>query len=95
MSYEEFIAGKSQIGGECGFKPTFVPDFLFDFQRFLFEWNIRKGRSATLADSGLGKTPMLLAWAENVLRHTNRPVLILTPLAVSHQTVREGEEVWH
>lgn len=41
---------------------------------------------------GLGKTPMTLVWAENVVRHTNKPVLILTPLAVSHQFVREAEK---
>jgi hypothetical protein len=33
---------------------------------------------------------MQLVWAENVYRHTNRPVLIMTPLAVGAQTVREG-----
>ncbi|MCP5069247.1 MAG: helicase [bacterium] len=69
-----------------------MPDFLFDFQRALVEWSVRKGRCAILADCGLGKTPMQLVWAENVVRHTNRPVLIAAPLAVSQQVVREAEK---
>src|SRR5262249_43910793 len=53
---------------------------------------IRKGRAAIFADCGLGKTPMQLVWAENVWRYTQRPVLIITPLAVSAQTIREAEK---
>lgn len=92
MSYEQFIASKSQLGGEFGFEPTWLPSFLFDFQASLVEWSLRKGRAAIFADCGLGKTPMQLVWAENVVRKTNRPVLILTPLAVSAQTVREADK---
>lgn len=92
MNYEEFLERKAQAGADHGFEPLWLPDWLFDFQRALVEWAIRKGRAAIFADCGLGKTPMQLVWAENVLRKLNRPVLILTPLAVSHQTVREGEK---
>lgn len=92
MSYADFIERKSQLGGMSGFNPIWMPDFLFDFQRSLVEWSIRKGRSAIFADCGLGKTPMQLVWAENVVRKTNRPVLILTPLAVSHQTLAEAKK---
>lgn len=88
--YAAFLETKAQRGAEYGFRPLWLPDFLFDFQKSLVEWAIRKGRSATFADCGLGKTPMQLVWAENVVRHTNRPVLILTPLAVAAQTVREA-----
>lgn len=91
-TYSEFIARKSQQASMDGFEPIWMPDFLFDFQRHLVEWAIRKGRAAIFADCGLGKTPMQLVWAENVRRHTNKPVLILTPLAVSAQTVREAEK---
>jgi Rad3-related DNA helicase len=49
-----------------------------------------EGRAAIFADCGLGKTLMQLTWAENVARKNRRRVLILTPLAVSFQTVREG-----
>ena len=89
-AYAKFLDNKRQIGADAGFDPVWMPDFLFDFQRHLVEWAIRKGRAAILADCGLGKTPMQLVWAENVKRYTNKPVLIISPLAVSSQTVREG-----
>lgn len=88
--YLKFLFEKSQIGGECGFSPLWMPEFLFDFQRHLVEWSLRKGRAAIFADCGLGKTPMLLVWAENVARQTRKPVLVLAPLAVSAQTAREA-----
>lgn len=90
--YEEFLANKAQASTMNGFTPTFLPDWMFGFQRSLVDWSIRKGRSAIFADCGLGKTPMQLVWAENVVRHTNKPVLVMTPLAVSAQTVREADK---
>lgn len=90
--YLAFIRGKTQVEHDSGFNPLFEPAFLFDFQSALVGWALRKGRAAIFADCGLGKTPMQLVWAENVLRKTNRSVLILTPLAVASQTVREGEK---
>lgn len=90
VAYAEFIEHKSQSGGEFGFDPVWLPDFLFPFQRSLVEWSLRKGRAALFEDCGLGKTPQELVWAENVARHTGRPVLILTPLAVSHQFETEA-----
>lgn len=90
--YTAFLQRKAQLDTDGGFAPVFLPDFLFDFQRALVEWAIRKGRAAIFADCGLGKTPMQLVWAENVVRRENKPVLIVTPLAVSHQTIREGEK---
>lgn len=92
MTYAAFLEGKAQYGNDAGFEPLWLPDFLHPFQSDTVEWNLRKGRTATLADCGLGKTPMQLVWAENVVRHTNKPVLILTPLAVSAQTIREAEK---
>jgi hypothetical protein len=90
--YAEFIERKSQLDINAGFDPVWMPDFLFPFQAHLVEWAIRKGRAAIFADCGLGKTPMQLVWAENVVRQTNARVLLLTPLAVSQQAVREGEK---
>lgn len=90
--YRAFLDRKRQEGSPQGFAPSWMPDWLFGFQSHLVEWNLLQGRSATFADCGLGKTPMQLVWAENVIRHTNRPVLILTPLAVAAQTVREAEK---
>jgi hypothetical protein len=91
--YREFIDNKSQLSGNYGFEPVFMPDKLFDFQQHLVEWSCRKGRSAIFADCGLGKTFMQLSWAQNVAQKTNGRVLILTPLAVSFQTVKEGEKI--
>lgn len=92
MEYKEFLERKRQLGEDHGFQPLFLPDWLFPFQHDLVEWATRKGRGAHFCDTGLGKTPMQLVWAENVVRHTGRPVLILTPLAVSGQTLREAEK---
>lgn len=90
--YTSFIYRKLHEGADHGFDPINLPDSLFDFQKFLVTWALRRGRAAILADTGLGKTLMELAWADNVVRKTNRPVLLLTPLAVAPQTVREAEK---
>jgi len=90
--YRAFLEAKVQSGADDGFEPVAMPGALFDFQRSLVEWAVRKGRSAIFADCGLGKTPIQLAWAENVVRKENRSVLIVTPLAVAAQTVAEAEK---
>lgn len=53
MSYAEFLRSKSQLASMDGFDPLWMPDFMFDFQRSLVEWSIRKGRAAIFADCGL------------------------------------------
>lgn len=88
--YRDFLARKTQDGTMSGFDPLWMPGFLFDFQQSLVDWSLRKGKSAIFADCGLGKTPMQLVWAENVVRKTGKPVLILTPLAVAAQTLAEA-----
>ena len=90
--YENFIEAKSQIGGMHGFKPTFIPDKLFDFQKDLIDWAVRKGKAAIFADCGLGKTFLELVFAQNVVEKTNGNVLILAPLAVTGQTADEAEK---
>ncbi len=92
MDYQAFLHRKTQLGSNDGFEPLWLPDFLFDFQRYLADWLLRKGRAAVFAGCGMGKTPIQLVWSENVVRKTNRPVLIMAPLAVSHQTIREGDK---
>lgn len=91
-AYAEFLRSKSQVADRAGFEPAWRPDFFYPFQEALSEWAIRRGRCAIFADCGLGKSPLQLVWAENVVRHTNRPVLIATPLAVSYQLLREAEK---
>lgn len=92
LNYADFLDHKMQAGSLDGFEPVFMPDFLFGFQREIVRWSMLKGKSAIFADCGLGKTPIQLVWAENVVRQTNKPVLILTPLAVSHQTLTEAHK---
>lgn len=91
-SYEDFLAAKAQYGTGDGFEPLWMPDFLFDFQRFLVDWAIRQGRGALFSDCGTGKTPMSFVWAENVRRHTGKPVLIPAPLGVTFQLEDEAEK---
>ena len=90
--YRSFLHEKEKGRQPEGFKPIWLSDYLFDFQRFLAEWAIRQGRCALLEDCGLGKTIQLLVWAENVVRKTNKPVMVVSPLSVSNQTIREGEK---
>jgi hypothetical protein len=90
LDYQSFLDGKTQLGQGCGFEPIEVPSFLFPFQKHLLEWALRRGRSGIFADCGLGKTPLQLSWADNVVRYTNKPVLILAPLSVGSQTIREA-----
>lgn len=92
MDYDDFLYRKSQSDFNDGFAPSFVPDFLFDFQKYLVEWSVKKGKAAIFADCGLGKTPIQLVWAQNIVEKTNKPVLILTPLAVSYQTIIEADK---
>lgn len=90
--YTRFISKKLHEGAECGFKPRFIPDQMFDFQKHMVEWSIEQGRGALFEDCGMGKTFQELVWAQNVHMHTNKPVLHLTPLAVAQQTVIEAEK---
>lgn len=92
MDYDSFIQSKTQSYGNMGFEPIWMPDFLFDFQSDLTAWAIRKGRAAIFADCGLGKTPMELVWAQNMVMKTGKPTLIICPLAVSIQHLREAEK---
>lgn len=94
-TYDEFLRSRAQLANAGGFEPVNLPTHLFDFQLHLVEWAVRQGRAALFADCGLGKTPMSLAWAEQVQRHTGKPVLFLTPLAVGFQIVTEAEKFGH
>jgi hypothetical protein len=93
MNYEEFINRKSHIIGDFGFKPNYIPDMAFDFQANVIEKAIMKGRNANFLDTGLGKTLIQISLANNIIRHTNKRVLILTPLAVAFQFIKEAEKM--
>lgn len=91
-NYDEFLKTKYVKHNHYGFDVE-IADLnmkLFDYQRDIVKWALKKGKVAIFAGTGMGKTFMQLEWATQVFKHTNRPVLILAPLAVTQQTVREG-----
>lgn len=92
MKYSEFIQKKQIMD-----VPTGIPDpgafelhpALFDYQRDIVRWALRRGRACVWAECGLGKTFIQLEWARIVHAFTGKPVLILAPLAVSEQTAND------
>lgn len=90
-AYQEFLERKRHISNNYGIKPIYIPDFLFDYQKYICEYTIKKGRCADFIDTGFGKTLIELTTAVNYLRATNKRVLIITPLAVAFQIVAEAE----
>lgn len=95
LTYRDFLANRAQLADSGGFESNNLPAHLFDYQRSLVEWAVRKGRGGIFADCGLGKTPMALAWADQIHQHTGRPTLFLTPLAVGFQIATEAEKFRH
>lgn len=93
MDYADFINAKRHTSGSFGFEPVWMPDSAFDFQKAIITKAIQKGRIGVFADTGLGKTLMQIAIAENVVRKTNGRVLILTPLAVAFQFIDEAGRI--
>jgi len=89
-TYEDHLRDKARRAPDAGFRVELDESYLFPFQRATVEWALRKGRAAIFADTGLGKTVMQLTWAARVADATGLPVLILAPLAVAAQTVREA-----
>lgn len=94
-TYADFLAAKAQLADAGGFEPAELPGHLFDYQKLLVEWAVRQGRGALFADCGLGKSPMALAWADQVHTRTGKPVLFLTPLAVGFQIAAEATKFGH
>jgi len=92
-SYLEFLENKKHSIGNFGFKANYIPDIAFDFQKYVIEKAVNKGRTAVFLDTGLGKTLVQLSIAKNIVNHTNKKVLILTPLAVAFQFILEAEKL--
>lgn len=90
MSYADFISRKVDMASFAGISPDDRDYRMFPHQKALASWALRRGRAAIFADTGLGKSRMQLAWADQVSRQTGKDVLILAPLAVADQTVSEG-----
>jgi DNA modification methylase len=94
MTYEDFLKQKVKSIVKSGFEvnEADLNSYLFDFQRFIVKRALHNGKYAIFADCGLGKTLMQLEWANQVNKHTQKPVLILCPLAVAGQTIKEGQK---
>lgn len=92
MEYLDFLETKKKRIVESGFEPKELNKNLFPFQEFIVRVALKKGKYAIFADCGLGKTLMQLAWASAVYEYTKKPVLILCPLAVAGQTIKEGDK---
>lgn len=90
--YLKFLESKRHSIGNFGFEANFVPDCAFDFQEYVIRKAVKKGRTAVFLDTGLGKTLVQLSIAKNIINHTNKKVLILTPLAVSFQFIKEAQD---
>ena len=91
-SYEQFLKSKRHSESLGGFDPEFIPQSSFDFQKYIIERCLKHGRYAGFIDTGLGKTLIELAIAQNSVIKTNKRVLILTPLAVAYQFISEAEK---
>ena len=94
MEYSEFLKSKRFVLESSGFDidKSELNNMLYDFQKDIVRWALKKGKACIFADCGLGKTPMQLSWAYQVSKHTGGKVLILAPLAVADQTLREAEK---
>ena len=92
MEYEEFLKRKHKSIIHSGFEinESELNPMLFDFQKFTVKRAVKSGKYAVFADTGQGKTPMQLEISRIVMNYTNMPVLIISPLAVSGQTIQEG-----
>ncbi len=90
--YESFLKTKHIFATNHGIDPYPVNEAMFDFQREVTNWSLKRGRGATFLDCGMGKTIIELEWARQIAKWTSLPVLIFAPLAVAEQTVREGKK---
>jgi len=92
LTYEQFLKSKEITVKSSGFeKPLdLMNQMLFEWQKDIVYWAIKKGKAALFEDCGLGKTIQQLEWAQSVVEHCGAPVLIVAPLAVAEQTKREG-----
>lgn len=93
-NYEKFLEQKQKKVIESGFniEENELNEMLFNFQKFTVRRALKAGKYAIFADTGQGKTPMQLEIAKQVLKVTNKPVLILAPLAVTGQTIEQGKK---
>lgn len=87
MNYSDFLANKATIDPNTGLIdiPPLNP-MLYEHQKDMVTWALRRGRAALFADCGIGKGPMQMEWADK----QPHECIIAAPLAVAHQFVREA-----
>lgn len=91
--YDDFIKNKINYGKSTSVGSQDINPMLFDFQRDIVKWALKKGRAAIFADTGLGKTFMQIEWAKNVAIAKQGKVIIFAPLSVNEQTIDEGAKL--
>lgn len=94
MNYEDFLKNKRFVLESSGFdidKSELNP-MLYEFQKDIVRWALKKGKACIFADCGLGKTAMQLSWSHQINIHTGGKLLILAPLSVAEQTKREADK---
>lgn len=92
MNYTDFLNKKAVSIPCCGFsfEKADMNPLMFDWQKDIVCWALKKGKAALFEDCGLGKTIQQLEWCKLISDHTEKPTMIIAPLAVSKQTKREG-----
>lgn len=93
MNYSDFLTKKLDYGQTQGVEVKDINPMLFDFQKDIVKWALRRGRCAIFADCGLGKTFMQLEWAKNISFYISKPIIIFAPLSVTEQTIEEGQKL--
>lgn len=90
--YRAYIASRAQAQAMKGFDPRDMNKFMKHHQKVSVDFSLRRGQSALFLDTGLGKSLTELEWSRQVSEETRKPVLVLTPLAVAGQMIREGRK---
>lgn len=93
-NYRNLVNSKRFVDVNAGFDvdESWLNPYLKDFQKVCVKWALKRGRAALFEDTGLGKTIQFLSWARCVCDYTSGKVLVLSPLCVAHQTVKEAEK---
>lgn len=93
--YQEYISNKIISIPDAGIdiELSEIHPYLFEWQKHIVKYALKKGKSAIFTMTGTGKTLMQLEFAKHIHEYTGKPILILAPLAVSHQTQREGSKI--
>ena len=94
MDYTKFLDSKTMAFEGAGLESELTHAKLLDYQRAIGEWALKKGKSAIFADCGLGKSFMSMAVLDAIAKHTNKPVLLITPLQILNQFVEEESVKW-